>query len=367
MNRNVNVFIGVILCALLCGCFVWLFSVSEEDTWKPNEIYDQLHATSYSASYTNVTYSVSSNGGLALTMSPSSALRRRAVSSYAGAYSGAASSPHRLITSSPLASSPMGGASGAGLHLTSSAEFKSFGGGGNGGTAMGGAISNGRSNSGLSNPSLQGGAGVGSISPIAYSTARRGDMSSAAGDDLAMMAAENPVMAMTSTAGMANGFYGGYSAMDYSSTATYSSTSDYGQYTGMFGTSRQGVRGRQNSPTFNDPWWVWFDTWVQKNGSGYLGEDGYYFSRSTLQEVYNQFVALFWNSGMGDPPTFDDWLDWYQDAMSENGYYTYNKHNYYWVPVGDILPLLLIALLYVLFVAIKSKSLKSLFKTERSE
>jgi hypothetical protein len=70
---------------------------------------------------------------------------------------------------------------------------------------------------------------------------------------------------------------------------------------------------------------------------------------------------------MGDPPTFDDWLDWYQDAMSENGYYTYNKHNYYWVPVGDILPLLLIALLYMLFVAIKSKSLKSLFKTERSE
>ena len=138
MNRNVNVFIGVILCALLCGCFVWLFSVSEEDTWKPNEIYDQLHATSYSASYTNVTYSVSSTGGLALTMSPSSALRRRAVSSYAGAYSGAASSPHRLITSSPLASSPLtyGAAPGAGLYTTSSAEIKSFGGGGNGGAAM---------------------------------------------------------------------------------------------------------------------------------------------------------------------------------------------------------------------------------------
>ena len=372
MNRNVNVFIGVILCALLCGCFVWLFSVSEEDTWKPNEIYDQLHATSYSASYTNVTYSVSSTGGLALTMSPSSALRRRAVSSYAGAYSGAASSPHHLITSSPLASSPLtyGTAPGAGLYTTSSAEIKSFGGGGNSGAAMSysqSPIANRQSNSGLSNPSLQGGAGVGSISPIAYSTARRGEMSSATGDNPVQMMAEQPTMAMTSTAGMANGFYGVYSAMDYSSTATYSSTSDYGQYTGMFGTGRQNVRGRQNAPTFNDPWWVWFDTWVQKNGSGYLGEDGYYFSRSTLQEVYNQFVALFWNSGMGDPPTFDDWLDWYQDAMSENGYYTYNKHNYYWVPVGDILPLLLIALLYVLFVAIKSKSLKSLFKTERSE
>ena len=369
MNRNVNVFIGVILCALLCGCFVWLFSVSEEDTWKPNEIYDQLHATSYSASYTNVTYSVSSNGGLALTMSPSSALRRRAVSSYAGAYSGIASSPHRLITSSPLASSPMGGASGAGLHLTSSAEFKSFGGGGNGGTAMGGGISNGRSNSGLSNPSLQGGVGVGSLSPIAYSTARRGSMSSGAGDDPVQMMAEQPTMAMTSTAGMANGFYGGYSAMDYSSTATYSSTSDYGQYTGIFGTGRQSVRGRQNAQGFDDLWWVWFNTWATSGkGSAYTdGEGNYYFDDSTLEGVYNDFIANYWNSGMGNPPSYADWKDWYLAAIGENGFYSYKDNNYYWgslTPVGDMLPLLLLALLYVLFVAIKSKSSTLLLKTK---
>ena len=364
MNRNVNVFIGVILCALLCGCFVWLFSVSEEDTWKPNEIYDQLHATSYSASYTNVTYSVSSNGGLALTMSPSSALRRRVVSSYAGAYSG--------VASSPLASLPMGGASGAGLHLTSSAEFKSFGGGGNGGAAMGGAISNGRSNSGLSNPSLQGGAGVGSISPIAYSTARRGEMSSATGDNPVQMMAEQPTMAMTSAAGMANGFYGGYSAMDYSSTATYSSTSDYGQYTGMFGTGRQSVRGRQNAQGFDDLWWVWFDTWAKSNGSAYQDENGdFYFDDGSLRNVYDAFIAGYWNSGMGEAPSFDDWKEWYLAAIaSGEGFYDYNGRHYYWgslTPVGDMLPLLLLALLYVLFVAIKSKSSTSLLKTERSE
>jgi hypothetical protein len=87
--------------------------------------------------------------------------------------------------------------------------------------------------------------------------------------------------------------------------------------------------------------------------------------------VYKDFLANFWNSGMGDPPSFDEWLDWYQSAIGENDFYEYGDSNssrkYYWVPVGDILPLLLIALLYVLFVAIKSKSLKSLFKTERSE
>ena len=374
MNRNVNVFIGVILCALLCGCFVWLFSVSEEDTWKPNEIYDQLHATSYSASYTNVTYSVSSNGGLALTMSPSSALRRRAVSSYAGAYSGAASSPHRLITSSPLASSPLtyGAAPGAGLYTTSSAEIKSFGGGGNGGAAMSysqSPIANRQSNSGLSNPSLQGGAGVGSISPIAYSTARRGDMSSATGDNpVQMMAAENPVMAMTSTAGMANGFYGGYSAMDYSSIATYSSTSDYGQYTGMFGTGRQNVRGRQNI----NPWDSWL-SWLYDNETGNWGtgtedENGnwiYTYTEDQLRAAYEAWAATFGQSWGPKPPSFEAWLEWMQSGGNDG--YMYGDNTYRFLPVGDIVPLLLLALLYVLFVAIKSKSLKSLLKTDRSE
>ena len=370
MKRNVNVFIGVVLCAVLGGCFWWLASADEGDQWSPNEIYSEVHRTSAGGfSHTHATSVSSNNGGVALTLSsPSATFRRRTSSIYAGAYSGASYAP---LASSPLASSPMGGASGAGLYTTSSAEIKSFGGGGNGGAAMSysqSPIANRQSNSGLSNPSLQGGVGVGSISPIAYSTARRGEMSSATGDNPVQMMAEQPTMAMTSTAGMANGFYGGYSTMDYSSTATYSSTSDYGQYTGMFGTGRQGVRGRQNSPTLNDPWWRWFDTWVSSDkGSGYWGGDGYYFSQSTLEEVYEQFLTDYWNSGMGDPPSFAEWLDWYQDAMAENGYYTYNEHNYYWLPVGDVLPLFLLALLYVLFVAIKSKSSTSLLKTERSE
>ena len=363
MKRNVNVFIGVVLCAVLGGCFWWLASADEGDQWSPNEIYSEVHRTSAGGfSYTHASSVSSNNGGVALTLSsPSATFRRRTSSIYAGAYSGA--------SYAPLASSPMGGASGAGLHLTSSAEIKSFGGGGNGGAAMGGAISNGQSNSGSFSPSLQGGVGVGSFSPIAYSTARRGEMSSATGDNPVQMMAEQPTMAMTSTAGMANGFYGGYSAMDYSSTATYSSTSDYGQYTGMFGTGRQGVRGRQNAQGFDDLWWVWFNTWAtSEKGSAYTdGEGNFYFDDSTLEGVYNDFIANYWNSGMGNPPSYADWKDWYLAAIGENGFYSYKDNNYYWgslTPVGDMLPLLLLALLYVLFVAIKSKSLTSLLKTK---
>lgn len=359
MKKNVNVFIGVVLCAVLCGTFVWLQSAGDEDTWKPAEIYDQIHtsASATGASYTTaISSGVPVSGGVALSMSSRSSMRRTPAFSYAGA-------SYAPAASSPLASSPAGGGYGAGLYTTSSAQLKSFGGGGNGGAAMGGAMSNRQSNSGLSTPSLQGGAGVG-ISPIAYSSARRSDITIGAGDNPAQMVAENPVMAMTNaaSAGVGNGLYGGYTAMDYSGSA------NYGQYTGMFGGGRSNVRGRQNAQGFNDTWWKWFDTWVQENGRGYYNEDGdgYYFNRYSLESVYNDFLANFWNSGMGDPPTFDDWLDWYQSAMG-TGYYVYGDNHYYWVPVGDILPLLLIAFLYVLFVAIKSNALKSLIKTERSE
>ena len=382
MKRNVNVFIGVVLCAVLGGCFWWLASADEGDQWSPNEIYSEVHRTSAGGfSHTHASSVSSNNGGVALTLSsPSATFRRRTSSIYAGAHTGASYAP---LASSPLASSPLtyGAAPGAGLHLTSSAEIKSFGGGGNGGAAMSysqSPIANRQSNSGLSNPSLQGGAGVGSISPIAYSTARRGEMSSATGDNPVQMMAEQPTMAMTSTAGMANGFYGGYSAMDYSSTTTYSSTSDYGQYTGMFGGgSRMGIRGRQNgNGSTGNAWWVWLDAWLATNGSGIgsgtdLGNgywSDYYFNEQALQNAYYDFINNYWNPVMGGDESsfpYEEWKAWFFKTLGEQGHYEYNGHNYYWVPVGDMLPLLLLALLYVLFLAVKSST--SLLKTERSE
>ena len=344
MKSNVNVFIGVVLCAVLCGMFVWLRSAGEEDTWKPNEIYDQVHSSSYSASYTNATFSGSpQDGGVALSMS-SSSLSRKA-NFYAGAHSGAVTMPLAL---SPLASSPMGAASGAGLYTTSSAELKSFGGGGNGGAAMGGTA---RGNS-VSNPSLQGGAGVG-FSPIAYSTARRGDMSSTSGVNPAMMAQQGVTPDMASA-----------SSFGYAAASSYMNAGVNDQYNAIYGNSngRSNVRGRQNALGFNDSWWKWFDTWVHSNsnGDGYYdeteGSEGYYFDRYSLRSVYDEFLDDFWNSGMGDPPSFDEWLDWYQSAMGENGYYyAYSESRYYWVPLGDILPLILLALLHLVVIYFRTK------------
>ena len=339
MKRNVNVFIAVVLCAALCGGIVWLQTAGDEKLgWNIHDTYGEAPAYSNGAAYTNATFAgpSASEGGV-MSLSPSRLLRARSSYSYAGAYTSSFPSLQGgagvgSFASSPLTSSaPAGG----GLYTTSSQTFNSYGGGGNGGAAMGGgAMSNGRSNSGLSNPSLQG--GVGSISPIAYSTARRSDMTVGAGENLVQMAVENPVVAMTNAAnaGMSNGFYSGYTAMDYSGSA------NYGQYTGMFGGgSRMGVRGRQGTTTFDDAWTNWLLGWLQENGytsadfngNGIIDDDELAIIYAALQGDSN--------TGMGVLPTEDDIRDFLTESL----------------PVGDIAPLLIIALLYIVAMYLRTK------------
>ena len=358
MKRNVNVFIAVVLVAVLCGGIVWLRTANDEKLgWNIHDTYGEAPAYSNNgAAYTNATFAGPSNDGGVMTLSPSRTMRHSAAPSYAGAYTISYG-----VNSMPLTYGGAGG--GQGLYTTSSKTFNSYGGGGNGGAAMGGAMSNGRSNLGASNPSLQGGAGVGSISPIAYSTARRSDMTVGAGENLAQMAAENPVMAMTNAAnaGMSNGFYGGYTAMDYSGSA------NYGQYTGMFGGgSRMGVRGRFNAPGNNgatgyDSWLLWLKSLGYNFGDNTEGNN-YTF---TTDQSYAAFCAWYKaQTGKDYDPnnplvvpefTYEDWLAWI--ASGTDGLHNYQGWSFQFLtPVGDILPLLLIALLYIVAMYLRTKS-----------
>ncbi|MBR5573811.1 MAG: hypothetical protein IKW35_04880, partial [Paludibacteraceae bacterium] len=268
----------------------------------------------------------SNEGGVALPRS-SSSMRARSSYKYAGAYSGAATTP---LTSnlSPLT---YGAAPGAGMHLTSTAEIKSFGGGGNGGSAMGGAMSNGRFNSGLSNPSLQGGAGVG-ISPIAYSTARRGGMSSVAGDDLAMMASENPVMAMTNAAsvGMGNAVYSG---MGYTTMGYYGSSS-YG--------SPAGIRGRRNVG-IEDNYYGWLRSDLWGYGGGYDG-----ITMDVLRKLYADATG---DTDFSNEEAWEAFLAWF-NSQQDNELF-----GWYWAPISDAIPfLLLLCAIWALVVYRRTKS-----------
>ncbi len=349
MKKNVNVFIAVLLVAVLCGGVIWLQTADEEKLgWNIHDSYGDTPSYSGGAAYTNATFAGPSaaEGGV-MPLSSSSALRARTSYSYAGAYSGASSSPivysQSPIANSLTASSP----SGAGLYTTSSKTFNSYGGGGNGGAATGGSV---RGSVSTSQPAV-GGSIAYAPSPISYPSSRRQAIPSS-GDNPAMMAADNPVVAMTNAAnaGMNTTFYGGvYSTTDYSSA-------DYGQYSGMFGGgSRMGVRGRQNA----NPWDSWLQ-WLAENESPNEGEgygsysDGIYtYSEAQLRAAYEEWKKTYGQSWGPNPPSFEAWWAW----MLAGGYdgYVYGDNTYRWVPVGDILPLLLIALLYIVAMYLRTK------------
>ena len=142
---------------------------------------------------------------------------------------------------------------------------------------------------------------------------------------------------------------------DYALQTAYGTASYEADVTSASG--RKNVRGRQNAmPGLGDTWWEWLDKWVRDNSYGKTNEDGgYVFDRYDLAGAYDDFITNYWNSGMGDPPSFEDWLDWYQSAMqNEDGYYTWKNNNkYYWLPLGNTLPLLLMALIYMIILFVK--------------
>ena len=360
--KNVNVLLAVVLCAGLCVLFR-LFNRSADESlgWSPNEMYMQSISSGEGASFTSANLSSGnmSNDGIAVSMRNGSfSLRTRA------------SRASSLTPNNPIASSPnnlpslQGGAGGrlssSGSligHMTSSAEYHSFGGGSN--MAMGSYTSS--SNSLIASSPTIGSYRPSPSSPIALSPNASGvgfnNLPSLQGGAWGrpIVSAEQALISASSSA---SGLFGSALQNTYG-TASYDQTI-YGSY----GSTPRGVRGRQNAmPGLDDGWWQWLDQWIKGNGSKYgqgtLGEDGYYsdgyhLDRNEMTEAYNDFINNYWNEGMGDPPSFEDWWDWYSSAMYANGgEYNYNGHRYFWTPVGDILPLVLMAMLYMIILFVK--------------
>ena len=168
-----------------------------------------------------------------------------------------------------------------------------------------------------------------------------------------VVSAEQALMSASSSA---NGLFGGM--------MTSYGTASYSDYVGMSGGKPSGVRGRQNAaPGMGDGWWKWLNKWVNDNGEEYIVEhDGnkyYLIDWDQLYAAWEDFVENYWNSSMGDPPTFEDWWDWYSSTMyggtyGEFGDGSYYQHgNYLFTPVGDVLPLVLLALMYMIILFVK--------------
>ena len=301
----------------------------DQGGWRPADMYS-TYGGSQGSTYSSVSYGSASSADLSVPMlsSSNSLFRRRGAFSYAPASSGFQGSG---VSSLPFREG-VGVGSQAALHTTSSAEFRSFGGGGNAGAVSmsGGSIKS--SGFSFTAPASVMSVSMPSTSVLAYNGGNtNSNLLTSVSGDIAMASVQEA-------------------------------------YAGIGNTTR-GVGGRNKSaPSFNDPWWVWFDTWLSKdsdgdgvpdNGGPYGSDGSYTFDRYTLEQAYNEFIASMWNQGMTDTPSFEEWLDWYLQAIEKGGgSHTFGDHTYFWQPIGDIWPLVVMALLYSSYVIFRRRKQK---------
>lgn len=271
MKIKSNVLFGLIVLICSISGFSLLKRMTREiDEWRPSDLYSSSNlsrrstfsvVSSAPASYSSAVATVSSGSG--------SMFRHHGASLYAPALS---------VSNSQL---PMAGTASYGqspiaydqrLHTTSSAEFRSFGGGGNvGGVSMsGGSVKS--SNSSVATAS---GLNVSMLSTSMY--AYNGNRSSAS----------DVVSSMSGDIAMA------------SSQA----------YAGIGNTTR-GIGGRKNAPGMGGN----LDNWVRDiiGNDGWVWTDGTidYFDKAKLYQMYLDAIA---NGDLPEGITWEEFLSWFGD------------------------------------------------------
>ena len=326
MKLNINVLIGCALCVVLIGVFGALNRTADSrDDWRPGDVYSQVGGSAYStASYS----AASSADGLsvpAVSMRGSnSMLRRRAVSSYAPAYS----APTSLIASSPYRLGASASSSVAPVYTTSSATAKSFGSGNavSGVSMSGGSVRATNSQSSIANSQS-------SIANIQLPIANI--QSPTANTQSPISNIQSPIA--SNYQGIGNTTIGGPRAM----------------------------RGRQNAaPTDNGyaSWLRWLDMYGSGYADGYDDETGTYtYSEQAAWDAYVEWYNSVYGCNPGEykgsnpEVTWEMWLGWFK---SNNGSHQGNDGWHNFVPVGDYLPLLFMALLYVAYIFIRRREVK---------
>lgn len=318
MKVKSRVLLGLILLIVLVGGYSIINQLSEmEDIFNPSNVYACLGDTK-TGGFSNVSYASGSAGADAPVGVASSMPSHNAAFSYARAVSAPVGA---MGSTSAYSHVPMAG--GQGLYTTSSAELRSFGGGGNGG-------------------------GVSMSGGVAKSAGSHGGSSVSVG----VSSPGTPVLAVNNNRNTNNQILPNISGEVVANpAATYAGI---GNTTG--GASR-GIGGRKNGAV-EDSWLQWLAKYGTGHGSG-SGDDEngwtYTFDYYQLDKAYQDYVTNYWDDMWGDPPTFDQWLTWFQ---GNGGSHAYRGNTYNWVPIGDYYPLLILAMLYVGYVAIRRRKSK---------
>lgn len=328
MKLRLSVFVGCMLCVVLIGVYGLLSRTSDNrDGWRPSDMYTAVGGSSYSSSsYSGSSCSSDGSGALAVSMrGGNSMLRRRVFSPYAPVYS----APNTLANSQyPIGGTPSNSVASP-LYTTSSATMKSFG----GGNAMGVAMSGGSVRSSASQPAMD-------VTGVSL-----------------------PAMSVP--------------ALAYNPSASQSLFSELAMaipaYQGMGNTTPnapRAIRGRQNLGIEDDNVEDTWLNWLAMMGRQYGHEENgvWVYDVYELRAAYDAFCAS-WNFGMGKKPTWDEWLAWFMG--SEGNPYMWddgdNQYGFSFVPVGDFMPLIVFALLYVVLVMYRRRQCKMINSSEDVE
>ena len=272
MKFNVNLFVGLAFCVVVLGLFGVFQRVLEiRESWRSDDLYTAAKHSTYSVATSSTGWHTSKNSGVSAisVRSANSMFRHRPVFSYAPAQSASA------YSQSPIGGMPSNSVASP-IYTTSSAEFRSFGGGGNaGGVSMSGGVatsSGAASAAGLTTT-------MPSTSMYAYSNDR--NPSSVVTND--WMSSVSGGIAMAST----------------------SSYAGIGQTTG--GASRA-VAGRRNVPGIGgDQYYGWLTSdWDEESGKGWgYGTGG----GITIAELQDLFYNMTGQTHFENPKAWESFLN----------------------------------------------------------
>ena len=336
MRFRLSIFVGLVLCVVLLAAYgLFHRTIDSRDGWRPNAVYSNVGGSSYSTTtFSGVSSSANGLGAPAVSMRGSnSMLRRRAVSSYAPAYS----APTSLIASSPYRLGASASSSVAPVYTTSSATAKSFGSGNavSGVSMSGGSVRATHSQSSISNSQSS----IANIQlPIAnIQSPTANTQLPTANTQLPISNIQSPIA--SNYQGIGNTTIGG----------------------------PRGLGGRQNAaPTNNDyaSWLRWLDMHGYEFADGYDDETGTYtYSEQAAWDAYVDWYNSVYGCNPGEyggsspDVTWEMWLGWFK---SNNGSHQGGKGWYNFVPVGDYLPLLFMALFYVAYIFIRRREVKKI-------
>lgn len=349
MNKGLNIFLAILLCVVLyVGLLMSFYSSDKSDSWNPQQGYTMPMGGKSSTSAVSVGGGSTSTGVSVPMRSSSRSMRSsRAVSLYAPAhYSSIAHTQY------PIGGTPSNSVASP-IYTTSSATMKSFGGGNSAGVSMsGGTVRSDNSVSSVASANIAYASLPATNVPYTYVSTPD----------------ENQAVAASVYSGAPAMVNDRYPFSSYSSQIAYNATNTA---TSLLG-NPLGLRGRLKlgigDANVEDSWLNWLGIMgINVEDVGHYDEstNTWYYDYYDLQKLYQEFCNS-WNFGMGKKPTWDEWLAWFMG--SEGNPYIWddgdNQYGFSFVPVGDFMPLIVLALLYVVFIAYRRCQCKMISSNE---